>query len=141
MLIASLRVSRAAELLRYAVTGSVRPAFESMKCCGSSGSSRRLMTSAPPHLLAIGERVGSRLERDLTAEIERWSASTRYWLTRLVRYIGCLRWEAASSGVLSGWASLRQVAASLMPKTLTGVVGAGAPNYPRVRAVSRRCPR
>ena len=32
------------------------------------------MTSAPPHLLAIGERVGQRLERDLTAEIERWSA-------------------------------------------------------------------
>ena len=32
------------------------------------------MTSAPPHLLAIGERVDQRLERDLTAEIERWSA-------------------------------------------------------------------
>lgn len=31
------------------------------------------MTSAPPHLLAIGERVDQRLERDLTAEIERWS--------------------------------------------------------------------
>ena len=32
------------------------------------------MTSAPPHLLAIGERVDQRLERDLTAEIERWAA-------------------------------------------------------------------
>ena len=81
------------------------------------------MTSAPPHLLAIGERVDQRLERDLTAEIERWAALDALLVDPVSEVH---RWfPQVGSGFVRHsviGASLRQVAASLMPRTSTGAL-------------------